>query len=178
VAARGTGTESSPTPVVISPAAAHELSAGDDGTSVPAVLLGLLAALLLAFLLAIPAAWRRVAPALFGGARRLNAGAGATVIAASVAVDDPTIVPAPAPAPAGPQRAPSGPEPAAEPSVAAGPRTAEPPSAFRATPGISAPADAPGRADWVRAHATEAVLIAGVLAGAIVRAALHARRRP
>jgi hypothetical protein len=156
--------------VVITPASARLLGPGDAGSPVPTVLIGLLAALLVAMLLSAPTAWRRAAPGLIG-IGRLRGGARGATIAAAVALDDPTI--APAPAAAWTPAALDPPPPAAghAPSVA---------TPFRAHAGDAAAGASPATVSdwprWVRGHAIGAALLTGVVAGAVVRAAHRARR--
>jgi hypothetical protein len=157
--------------VVITPASARLLGPGVGGSSVPTVLIGLLASLLVALLLlTVPTAWRRAAPRLLAGGL-LRDGGRAGTIAAAVAVDDPTIAPLAAPGPPTASWADANAD--ADAAIAA-PSPADP---FRATPTAAEPAPTSAWTRWLRAHAIEAALLGGMLVATVLRAPRRTRSR-
>jgi hypothetical protein len=160
-------------PVLVTPAAKRTIErALAPDSPFPAVAVALFAALLVGTsLVLLPGIRRRLMPVAgsVGGTRgstyapRVGAGAIA-----------PANATAPAPGANGPRPA-SHAEP--RPELPAGDSPAKPPPETHPQNGHSDPIRGGSRAEWAREHATQAALVAGVIAGGAVRLVGHARSR-
>lgn len=193
--------------VVLSPAATRTVEgagAGDGG--VPGIAIAAFAALLMGLsLIALPGLRRRVLPA--GTAGSLSADASvptdaaptaadsappaAAMVAAAATAERPRSKPVDTPprvgddrppAAAAPELPPAAAKPPAEPALdappAAAPASSAPPRAAAPAPSPArTPAAAP-RGAWAKEHATQAGLVAGVLAGGLARLLTGRRHRP